>query len=50
MAVIHYCLCSRPLQTLEGAKQYVRDWVSTMQPEYLMASTPHDFAYQRHHG
>jgi hypothetical protein len=34
-------------QTMEGARQYVRDWATTMQPEYLMASTPHDFAYHR---
>lgn len=32
-------------QTLEGARQYLRDWAETMQPEYLMASTPHDFQY-----
>ena len=31
--------------TMEGAKQYLRDWATTMQPEYLMASTPHDFHY-----
>lgn len=30
---------------MEGAKQYLRDWAATMQPEYLMASTPHDFHY-----
>lgn len=29
--------------TLEGARQYLRDWCDTMQPEYMMASTPHDF-------
>ena len=29
--------------TLEGARQYLRDWCDTMKPEYLMASTPHDF-------
>ncbi|KAM3577219.1 hypothetical protein VYU27_000901 [Nannochloropsis oceanica] len=31
--------------TLEGARQYLRDWATTMQPEYLMASTPHDFHF-----
>lgn len=30
--------------TLEGARQYLRDWCDTMKPEYMMASTPHDFA------
>lgn len=29
--------------TLEGARKYLRDWCDTMKPEYLMASTPHDF-------
>jgi len=29
---------------LEGARQFLRDWVMTMNPEYMMASTPHDFA------
>jgi len=29
--------------SLEGARQYLRDWCDTMKPEYLMASTPHDF-------
>lgn len=29
--------------TLEGAKQYLRDWVDTMKPEYMMASTPKEF-------
>ena len=29
--------------TLEGARQYLRDWCDTMTPEYMMASTPHDF-------
>eukprot|EP00937_MAST-01D_sp_MAST-1D-sp2_P000815 g815.t1 len=32
-------------QTLEGARQYLRDWAKTMEPEYLMASTPHDYVY-----
>lgn len=32
-------------QTFDGAKQYLRDWAATMRPEYLMASTPHDFHY-----
>jgi hypothetical protein len=30
--------------TLEGARQYLRDWCDTMKPEYMMASTPHNFA------
>lgn len=29
--------------TLEGARQYLRDWCDTIKPEYMMASTPHDF-------
>eukprot|EP00698_Gefionella_okellyi_P013339 TRINITY_DN3644_c0_g1_i4.p1 TRINITY_DN3644_c0_g1~~TRINITY_DN3644_c0_g1_i4.p1 ORF type:complete len:918 (-),score=152.77 TRINITY_DN3644_c0_g1_i4:306-3059(-) len=29
----------------EGAKQYLRDWVKRIRPEYLMASTPADFQY-----
>lgn len=29
--------------SLEGARQYLRDWCDTMKPEYMMASTPHDF-------
>lgn len=28
--------------TLEGARQYLRDWCYTMKPEYMMASTPHN--------
>mmetsp|Transcript_41549 Transcript_41549/g.60932 ORF Transcript_41549/g.60932 Transcript_41549/m.60932 type:complete len:704 (+) Transcript_41549:1403-3514(+) len=29
--------------TLEGARQYLRDWCDTINPEYMMASTPHNF-------
>jgi len=29
--------------TIEGAKQYLRDWVEVMKPEYMMASTPKEF-------
>eukprot|EP00536_Pseudo-nitzschia_multiseries_P018301 jgi/Psemu1/248653/estExt_Genewise1.C_23640008 len=29
--------------TLEGARQFLHDWCETMKPEYVMASTPHDF-------
>ena len=32
-------------KTLEGARQYLRDWCDTVKPEYMMASTPHDFIY-----
>jgi hypothetical protein len=32
-------------QTVAAAKQYLRDWAKVMNPEYLMASTPHDFTY-----
>ena len=31
--------------TLEGACDYLRDWCDTMTPEYLMASTPHNFIF-----
>ncbi|KAL7578565.1 hypothetical protein ACA910_011623 [Epithemia clementina (nom. ined.)] len=31
--------------TLEGARHYLRDWCDVMQPEYVMASTPHDFGW-----
>ena len=30
--------------SVEGAKQYLRDWCKTINPEYLMASTPKTFA------
>ena len=29
--------------TTDGACQYLRDWCDTMKPEYMMASTPHNF-------
>mmetsp|Transcript_21128 Transcript_21128/g.41839 ORF Transcript_21128/g.41839 Transcript_21128/m.41839 type:complete len:1121 (+) Transcript_21128:71-3433(+) len=30
--------------TLADARQYLHDWCDTMKPEYMMASTPHDFS------
>ena len=30
-------------RTIEGARQYLHDWCETMKPEYMMASTPHNF-------
>ena len=30
-------------KTIEGARQYLNDWCDTMKPEYMMASTPHNF-------
>lgn len=33
-------------ESLSGARQYLRDWVDTIQPEYMMASTPHDFVLE----
>jgi len=30
--------------SLEDARKYLHDWCDTMKPEYLMASTPHDFS------
>lgn len=32
-------------QSVEGAKQYLRDWAAILRPEYMMASTPHDWRY-----
>eukprot|EP00804_Cyclotella_cryptica_P002553 CCRYP_010393-RA/>CCRYP_010393-RA protein AED:0.07 eAED:0.07 QI:58/0.6/0.66/1/1/1/6/1554/1100 len=29
--------------TIADARRYLHDWCDTMKPEYLMASTPHDF-------
>lgn len=29
--------------TLEGARAFLRYWIDTLQPEYVMASTPHNF-------
>lgn len=34
---------------LVGARAYLTKWVGLMQPEYLMASTPHDFKVVRRH-
>lgn len=36
--------------TLEGARQYLRDWCDIMKPEYMMASTPHDFVLPEDRG
>jgi hypothetical protein len=30
-------------KTIDGAKQYLNEWIDVMKPEYMMASTPHDF-------
>lgn len=32
-------------KSIEGAKRYLREWAEIMKPEYLMASTPHDFTF-----
>lgn len=32
--------------SINGARQYLGDWVDTIKPEYMMASTPHDFVVQ----
>lgn len=29
--------------SVEGARKYIRDWCDVLHPEYVMASTPHDF-------
>lgn len=29
--------------SLNGLRQYILDWCETIKPEYMMASTPHDF-------
>lgn len=36
--------------TLEGARQYLRDWCDIIKPEYMMASTPHDFVLPEDRG
>ena len=36
--------------TLEGARQFLRDWIETVRPEYLMASTPHNFTLEGESG
>jgi len=30
-------------ETMDGARDYLREWCDVMEPEYMMASTPHDF-------
>eukprot|EP00931_Biecheleriopsis_adriatica_P051174 TRINITY_DN29655_c0_g2_i1.p1 TRINITY_DN29655_c0_g2~~TRINITY_DN29655_c0_g2_i1.p1 ORF type:complete len:456 (+),score=104.53 TRINITY_DN29655_c0_g2_i1:39-1370(+) len=32
-------------ETLDGAKEYLRKWAGILKPEYMMASTPHDWRY-----
>jgi len=36
--------------TLEGARKFLHDWCDIMKPEYLMASTPHDFVLPEDEG
>lgn len=36
--------------TIEGARQYLHDWCEIMQPEYMMASTPHNFVVPEDRG
>mmetsp|Transcript_10337 Transcript_10337/g.15543 ORF Transcript_10337/g.15543 Transcript_10337/m.15543 type:complete len:421 (-) Transcript_10337:68-1330(-) len=36
--------------TIEGAKKYLHDWCDLMKPEYMMASTPHDFVLKENDG
>ena len=31
--------------SLEGARQFLRDWCDQMKPEYIMGSTPHNFQF-----
>lgn len=33
--------------SLKGAKQFLLDWINILHPEYVMASTPHDFGTRR---
>jgi hypothetical protein len=33
-------------RTIEGARKYLHDWCDVMKPEYMMASTPHNFVLQ----
>ena len=37
-------------KTIEGAKKYLNEWCDVMKPEYMMASTPHDFVLQETNG
>ncbi|CAK8988594.1 unnamed protein product [Durusdinium trenchii] len=32
-------------ETMDGAKEYLRKWAGIYKPEYMMASTPHDWRY-----
>ena len=41
--VIKILLSSGYEPNIDGACQYLRDWCDTMKPEYMMASTPHNF-------
>jgi hypothetical protein len=44
-ALISRCLSASGYEdSIEGAINYLVDWVDTMQPEYLMASTPGNFS------
>jgi mannitol-1-phosphate/altronate dehydrogenase len=36
--------------SLDDARKYLHDWCDTMKPEYLMASTPHDFSLSSSEG
>ena len=36
--------------TIEGARQYLRDWCDIIEPEYMMASTPHNFVINEEGG
>jgi hypothetical protein len=36
--------------TVEGARKFLNEWCDTMKPEYMMASTPHDFVLPEDRG
>lgn len=44
-AVSGFLRASGMEETLEGARQYLRQWAATYKSEYMMASTPHDWRY-----
>ena len=35
--------------SIDGIKDYIRDWYHKINPEYFMASLPYDFKYDKYH-
>jgi len=45
-AAVSAALCSEDLEpSVDGAKEYLRKWAKILKPEYMMASTPHDWKF-----